>query len=166
MLEIDIVYQQYYKQIVRRIAYLTGDVHIAEELAQEVFVKLYTQPPEHENVLAWLYTVAARSAYNHLRDDQIHRQREQIHYESKWELEGTPEDMVIENEKIKSVHASLETLTTRDRTCLLMKHSGYKYAEIAACLEVEINAIGVIISRAQEKFKKDYEKRWVEGGVK
>ncbi len=165
MLEIDQLYQQYYKQIARRIAYLTGDVHIAEELAQEVFVKLYTNPPEHENVLAWLYTVAARTAYNHMRDDQIHRQKEQTHFESKWEVEGTPEAMVIENEKIKTVHASLGTLSTRDRTCLLMKHSGYKYAEIATCLEVEINAIGVIISRAQAKFKKDYEKRIEQGGA-
>lgn len=165
MLEIDRLYQQYYKQILRRIAYLTGDVHIAEELAQEVFLKLYTSPPEHENVLAWLYTVAARTAYNHMRDDQIHRQKEQTHFESKWEFEGTPEEMLIENEKIKSVHASLETLSTRDRTCLLMKHSGYKYAEIAACLEVEINAIGVLISRAQTKFKKDYEKRIEQGGA-
>lgn len=165
MLAVDQLYRQYYKQIVRRIAYLTGDVHIAEELAQEVFVKLYTQPPSHENVLAWLYTVAARTAYNYLRDDQVHRQKEQQHFESQVETEGTPEAMMIENEKIKSVHASLATLSTRDKTCLLMKHSGYKYAEIAACLEVEINAIGMIISRAQTKFKRDYEKRLEQGGV-
>lgn len=165
MLAIDQLYQQYYKQIVRRIAYLIGDVHIAEELAQEVFVKLYTHPPEHDNVLAWLYTVAARTAYNYMRDDQVHRQKEHQHFESQLEIEGTPEAMMIENEKIKSVHASLATLSTRDRTCLLMKHSGYKYAEIAACLELEINAIGMIISRAQAKFKRDYEKRIEQGGV-
>ena len=165
MLALDQFYRQYYKQIVRRIAYLTGNVHIAEELAQEVFVKLYTNPPEHENVLSWLYTVAARTAYNYLRDDQIHRQKEQQHFESQMDIEGTPEAMMIENETIKSVHDSLATLSTRDRTCLLMKHSGYKYAEIAACLEVEINAIGMIISRAQAKLKRNYEKRIEQEGV-
>lgn len=165
-MDIDALYRRHNKQIARRIAYLIGDVHIAEELTQEVFVKLHLNPPGHENILAWLYMVAARSAYNYLRDEERHRQKEQVHFESNWKSEETPEEKYIENETIKKVHEVLAELPLRDRTCLLMKHSGYKYSEIAECLELDFNAVGVIISRAQAKFKKNYEQRLEQGDVK
>ncbi len=158
------LYQSYYNPIVRRIAYLIGDVHVAEELTQEVFIKLYEQPPQHENVGAWLNTVAARTAYNYLRDDKAHRQKEMEHYQPVAWTDVSSEDAAIQNDEAKATREALAQLTVRDRTCLLMKHSGYKYAEIAECLELEVNAVGTIISRAQNKFKVHFEQHYEKGG--
>lgn len=158
------LYQSYYHSIVRRIAYLISDVHVAEELTQDVFIKLYEQPPQHENIGAWLNTVAARTAYNYLRDDKSHRQKELEHYQPMSLLEISAEDAAIQNDEAKATHQALELLSVRDRTCLLMKHSGYKYAEIAECLELDILAVGTIISRAQSKFKAHFERQYEKGG--
>ena len=158
------LYQSYYSTVSRRIAYLIGDVHVAEELTQEVFIKLYEQPPQHENVGAWLQTVAARTAYNYLRDDKAHRQKEMEHYQPMSWTDVSAEDQAIQNDEAKATQKALAMLSIRDRTCLLMKHSGYKYAEIAECLELDVNAVGTIISRAQSKFKTHFEQLHEKGG--
>ena len=158
-------YQEHYGTIFRRIAYLTGNAHIAEELAQEVFIKLLSTPPDHENVIAWLNTVATRTAYNYLRDDKAHREKEHEHIQPETVVLSSAEDCAIENEESRRTQAVLKQMIPRDRMCLLMKHSGYKYAEIAECLELDINAVGTVISRAQKKFKEEYEKQCKQGGV-
>lgn len=152
-------YQAHYRTIVRRIAFLTGDVHIAEELAQEVFIKLYQAPPDHENVIGWLNTVAARTAYNHIRDDRAHKEKEIDHFKPEAMSLASAEDLAIQNDENRMTTEVLNLLGVRDRTCLLMKHSGYKYAEIADCLEIDINAVGTLIGRAQKKFKELYQKQ-------
>jgi len=52
----------------------------------------------------------------------------------------------------------LNSMEFRDRICLLLKFSGYKYSEIAEVLEVEISSVGTIIFRAQAKFKQKFSK--------
>ncbi len=151
------IYQSHFAMVHRRITYLTGDVHVAEELAQEVFIKLYKEPPSHDNIEAWLNVVAARTAYNHLKREKIYEQKLEWEGKQRAQETQTPESVVLQKEDQAMVWQALGTLSLRDRTCLLMKHSGYKYAEIADCLELEVGAIGVILSRAQEKFKKKYE---------
>jgi RNA polymerase sigma factor (sigma-70 family) len=158
-------YEEHYATIVRRIAYLTGDVHVAEELAQEVFIKLLSIPPEHENVIAWLNTVAARTAYNYMRDDRSHREKELSQLQPEKVILSSAEDSAIKNEESRLTQAVLQQMIPRDRICLLMKHSGYKYAEIAECLGLDINAVGTVISRAQKKFKEAYENRYNQGGL-
>lgn len=158
-------YEAHYSTIVRRIAFLTGDVHVAEELTQEVFIKLYQTPPQHENVIAWLNTVAARVAYNYIRDERSHRQKEMDNFQPEAWVLSSAEDEVLKKDEERATKEALNQLTARDRTCLLMKHSGYKYAEIAECLEIEVNAVGTIISRAQAKFKTHYEQQFEKGGI-
>jgi len=158
-------YQEHYATIVRRIAYLTGDVHVAEELAQDVFIKLLNIPPDHGNVIAWLNTVAARTAYNYLRDNRLHREKELKQLPPEKVILSSAEDCAIENEESRLTRAVLQQMIPRDRMCLLMKHSGYKYAEMAECLGLDINAVGTIISRAQKKFKEEFEKQYNQGGI-
>lgn len=155
-------YQAYYKPIVHKLISIVGDVHVAEELAQEAFIKLYENPPNHDQVEAWLRVVAGRSAYNYLRDQKRHDARLED-YEAKAEkVAESAESLYLRKSEVLMTHRVLETLSLKDRTCLLLKHSGYKYSEIAECLEVDIQAVGVLISRAQKKFKLAYEK--LEGG--
>lgn len=165
MTTFEALYAAHYSFVVRRIAYLISDVHVAEELAQEVFMKLYNNPPTHDNVEAWLNTVSARTAYNHIRDDRAHREKELEHFSPTWEHLPSAEEAAIVHESVLEVREVLSELSVRDRTCLLMKHSGYKYSEIAECLELDAAAVGTIIARAQKKFKVQMETRYEQGGV-
>lgn len=149
-------YEQYYDTIFRRISYLTGDVHVAEDLTQEVFMKLYNSPPDHGNVAAWLNKVSTNISYNYMRDRKIHEGKNEVIYEKEMDNVVSIEEVVINNCEVDLTRKVLNMLLPRDRMCLLLKFSGYKYSEIAEVIGVDQNSVGTIISRAQAKFKKNY----------
>jgi len=149
-------YEQYYDTIFRRISYLTGDMHAAEDLTQEVFMKLYNSPPDHDNTLAWLNRVSTNISYNYIRDNKIHEGKNEVIYEKEIGNVVSIEEVAINNCEVDLTRKVLNMLSPRDRMCLLLKFSGYKYNEIAEVIGVDKNSVGTIISRAQAKFKENY----------
>lgn len=152
------VYSEYYRGVVRRLAYLTGSIQAAEDIAQEVFMKYYKSPPEHGNTAGWLYRVASNLAFNHLRDQETKRRKETA---ALYDGDGNVisiEDAAIANFEVRLTRKVLESLPSRDRICLLLKFSGYKYSEIAEATGIERNSVGKILERAQAKFKERFEK--------
>lgn len=156
-------YEKYYDPIFKRISYLTGDIHAAEDLTQEVFIKLYNSPPDHENIPAWLNKVSTNISYNYIRDKKIHEGKNEVIYEKEMGNVVSIEEIAINNYEVDLTRKVLNMLSPRDRICLLLKFSGYKYSEIAEVIEVDKNSVGTIISRAQGKFKDNYLK--MEKGV-
>ena len=149
-------YEKYYDTIFRRISYLTGDTHAAEDLTQEVFMKLYNSPPDHDNTLPWLNKVSANLSYNYIRDRKIHEGKNELIYEKEIGNVVSIEEIAINNWEVELTRKVLNMLSPRDSMCLLLKFSGYKYNEIAEVIGVDKNSVGTIISRAQGKFKENY----------
>lgn len=151
------IFEAHYSSIVWHITRLTGTVSVGEDLAQEVFLKLYDQaPPDLINARAWLYRVATNLAYNHLRREKIKTRQEGMYMEQS-ALAFRLDNPAIRSTERLFVREALETLSWRDRTCLLMKFSGYSYAEISEALGVEKSSVGTLLVRAQEKFRREYE---------
>jgi len=149
-------YEKYYDTIYKRISYLTGDTHAAEDLTQEVFIKLYNSPPDHDNLAAWLNRVSTNISYNFMRDKKNHEGKNEVIYEKEMGNVVSIEEVVINNCEVDLTRKVLNMLSPRDRMCLLLKFSGYKYNEIAEVIGVDKNSVGTIISRAQVKFKENY----------
>lgn len=149
-------YEKYYDTIFKRISYLTGDIHAAEDLTQEVFMKLYNSPPNHDNAAAWLNRVSTNISYNYMRDKKIHEGKNEVIYEKEIGNVVSIEEVAINNCEVDLTRKMLNMLSPRDRMCLLLKFSGYKYNEIAEVIGVDKNSVGTIISRAQAKFKENY----------
>ncbi|HHW42845.1 MAG TPA: sigma-70 family RNA polymerase sigma factor [Desulfotomaculum sp.] len=150
--EFEALFQSYYPLVYRRLHYLLGERTAAEDLTQETFLKLYRQPPrDKENPGGWLLRVAANLAYNFLRGEERRRRREENQVR---EATGVVplEEIIIRNQEARQVHHCLDQLPPRDRLCLLLKNVGYSYAEIAAVLQVDRNAVGAILSRARRRF--------------
>lgn len=150
------IYEEYYETIYKRIVYFLNDTHAAEDLTQEVFIKLYNFPPEHDNIAAWLNKVSANLSYNYLRDKKIHEGKNEVLYESELDQVVSIEEIAIQNYEVELTRKVLSMLSPRDRMSLLLKFSGYKYSEIAEVIGIDINSIGTILSRAQKKFKEHY----------
>lgn len=156
-----LIYEKYYNVILRHTAYITGSIQTAEDLTQEAFIKLYNAPPQHSNIVAWLSTVANNLAYNHIRNESSRKSKEPVIYEGESDKVISIEDAAIMNYDIRQTKKILDSLPERDRVCLLMKFSGYKYDEIAEVIKVEKSSVGTILARAQAKFKEKY----VKGGT-
>ncbi|MCX7923493.1 MAG: RNA polymerase sigma factor SigX [Clostridia bacterium] len=149
-------YEKYYTVIFRHCAYLTGDVQAAEDIAQETFIKLYNSPPTHGNTGAWLSRVATNLAYNYIRNQKTRRSKEPIVEEHAESNVISIEEIAIKDSEVRLTRKILNNLNHRDRLCLLLKFSGYKYNEIAEIAGIEKASVGKILSRAQEKFKELY----------
>lgn len=144
----------YYDRIKKQLIYMLHDPYLAEDLAQEVFMKLYEYPPKNEEHMgAWLYRVAKNVALNRIRSDRSRMLREA----RVWAIDGLPVYTPFQqNEEVMHVREVLNAMDERDRTILIMKHSGYSYDEIAKVLKVKKTSVGTLVARAQRKFKELY----------
>lgn len=157
------IFDSYYSDICRRIAYLLGSQEAVEDIAQEVFLKLYySPPPKLTNIGGWLSRVAANLTYNYINCEKSRKNREvrsQIEDNKKVIV---LEDLVMEKYKVREVQELLQEMKERDRMVLLLRFSGYSYQEIAEVVGLEKNSVGTVLARAQAKFKSLYLKK--EGG--
>lgn len=156
--EFDASYEEYYNKVLKHTVYLTGNSHTAEDITQETFIRYYNSPPEHQNIIAWLTTVATNLAYNHIRDENVRKNKEPDIYENDASKVISIEDVVIKDAEVRLIRKILNAMDARDRTCLLLKFSGYKYDEIAGVIGVEKSSVGTILARCQAKFKEKYQK--------
>lgn len=139
----------------------------AEDLAQEVFVRLYRNPPElrdQPTLAPWLYRVATNFGYNALRKGG----REAKRLERAQRLAGVeeaaglhsvdPEHASLTEEARLAVRSALALLSEREQACLVLRHSGLSYAEVAAVLGVATGSVGTLLARAEERFRRVYER--------
>jgi len=148
------VFQRYYPVACRQAAYLLGCTEAAEDVAQEVFVKLYYSPPrEFSGLGGWLARVTANLSFNYLKQQKNRRQREQKAVGEGFGNVFSLEDRILKNNDVRLVRDILAELNERDRICLLLKFSGYSYREIAEITGVETGSVGTILARAQARFK-------------
>lgn len=154
------VFTAYYPQVVRQIMRITRDQATAEDLAQDVFLKLYDQDlQEIHNLGGWLTQAGIYAAYNHLRSERRRVARDEGQDSAERWLEPSTEERWLKQEEIEAVREALLSLDDRDRTLLLMKYSGYNYQELAAATAVESGSVGTLLARARRKFRDLYQRK-------
>jgi len=150
-------FHAHYPGIARAIARIVGDPGRAEEIAVEAFWKLWRTPQAHgENAGGWLYRTAVRLGLNDLRG----RGRRQK-YEGQATSSSsapTPEELHAAEQEREQVRRVLAAIDPRDATILLMRSHGSSYEEIAAAVEVKPTSVGTLLARAQQAFRKEYQR--------
>ena len=113
---------------------------------------------------AWLRRVVLNLGVNRLRD----RRRAEARVLRATRLDGAldperspvdddnPPQAVLRAEARNEVHAALAALPERQRACLLLRHAGHSYAEIAATLGIAIGSVGVYLARGERAFREAY----------
>lgn len=138
---------------------VTKRSHDAQEVAQNVYVKVYkklnTFKPDR-SLLAWLYRITYNEALNFIRK---RNNAPDIAVEQEI-LESNGADPVV-NEHITIEHAGnlvnsmLEQLTPEHRECIIMRElHEMSYQEIADILNININTVRSRLKRAREHLLK------------
>lgn len=141
---------------------LLGDSGETEDVLQEAFARLADAPvidrPDDE-VAAWLRRVCLNLATNRLRDHRRARDRlERVgRLQTAEPTDDGPAEAALQHEQREQVRRALARLPDRQRDCLLLRHSGYAYAEIAATLGIAIGSVGVLLARAERAFRQTYQ---------
>ncbi|WP_428912268.1 RNA polymerase sigma factor SigX [Niallia sp. Krafla_26] len=151
------LFKQHYAHVVRTAMIIVKEQSVAEDIAQEVFMKLYhTDQNTIDNLPGWLTKVAVNTAYNHIRTEKRHHARKNKLENYENDSIGSVEDKYMKSEDIYEVQNTLMKLSERDRDMLIMKFSGYSYEEIAKSKGVGKTSIGALLVRAKKRFRKFY----------
>lgn len=157
----EVLFYRHYDRVYGLLFRLLGNRAEAEDVAQEVFLKLYKQPlsgrKEH-NVSAWLYKAATNMAYNHIRGRNRRWQRNRILLTDMADGPSDPAEAAIQNETEATVRAALLRLPERQSRLLLLRQMGLSYAELAEVTDIAPGSIGKMLSRAADRFRDAYQK--------
>ncbi|MGE5222604.1 MAG: sigma-70 family RNA polymerase sigma factor [Omnitrophica WOR_2 bacterium] len=141
---------------------LVGDRDEAEDLALEVFWRLYRRPADRgqdPNLHGWLYRVATNLGYNALRS----RKRRQQYEEEAGRLDlehgdsAVPDAAIDQVDERQTVRRALAQMKPRSAQLLVLRSSGLSYAEIAQSLGVSPTSVGTLLVRAEQEFEKQYQ---------
>jgi RNA polymerase sigma-70 factor, ECF subfamily len=156
--DFDAVFEKLYPALFRYLHRLTGDQDVAEDIAQEAFLRLLRQPLPEAEIRPWLFTVAMNLVRDRARKSE-RRQRLLTAAPNLVTRIPLPDEDVERSERIAGVREVLDQLPERDRQLLLMREEGFKYDEIAAVVGVAPASVGTLIARALKKFVAEYEAR-------
>jgi RNA polymerase sigma-70 factor (ECF subfamily) len=157
--EFEAVFLEHYARIVCVLQRLLGERSRAEELANDVFVKLYRTPAvtaSDGRVGGWLYRTATNLGIDALRAGARRRRYEEAAARSQDAAAGTPLDEMVRAEQRHRVRAVLAALRPAQAQVLILRASGFSYKELAEVLQAAPGGIGTMLSRAQAEFRKTY----------
>lgn len=157
----NVMYRQYYESLCLVSLKYVKDLHIAREIVQELFMKIWENPIPHTDpgaIRGYLYRSVINLSLNHLsREKNIQRHHQQI------AAMQTEEDVnALHEEQDFKIHLynAIERLPEQCRRVFRMsRFEGMKYREIAAALNIAektvenhiVNALRLLRERMFQK---------------
>ena len=147
----DEAFTLHHRAVFRAAYALVRDAGLAEDVTQEVFLKLYQHIgslQDEEHVRPWLLRVATNTALNTIRSRSRTGAREPVGIESDYERRT----------EIEEARRALGQIKEPMRSCLLLKQQGLSYREIAQALSINEANVGSLIARGRKEFMRVYGK--------
>jgi len=148
----DQLVERHQASLLRFATSLVREASRAEDIVQEVFLRLLRKGPElgsEDSAGSWLFRVCRNLAYDTMKmetREQARRERLPV-AESK-----TPDDVHADNEVLDLVGREWQQLPEREREALWLKvHEGLSYKEIAALLDIKTGTVGWLIHEAMNR---------------
>jgi RNA polymerase sigma factor (sigma-70 family) len=163
----DALFERFYSELYGLTYRVLGERMAAEDILQDTFLKLSDdhaiQDRPDAEIGAWLRRVSLNLAFNRIRGDR--RAQARLERVGRLDIPGqdqaqdAPASVLVRLEDQAEVRRALAELPERQRECLLLRHSGYAYAEIAATLGIATGSVGVLLARAEQTFRTTYRRQ-------
>jgi RNA polymerase sigma-70 factor (ECF subfamily) len=168
--------QKYRRPLVGFMYRLCHNPATAEELAQEVFLRVYRSRTSYEasaKFSTWLYRIATNLAVNHARDTRHERPENTVRLDEPDEETGTTPDLadgslsaeeqLLKRERLAAIKAKVSALPERQRLAVMMhKYQQMDYRQIAAVMKLSESATKSLLFRAYETLREQL-KEFVSG---
>jgi RNA polymerase sigma-70 factor (ECF subfamily) len=137
---------------------------VAEELAQEVFLRVYRSRSTYEptaKFTTWLFRIATHLALNSLRDGKHERQQERLDDDSSElpvrqvsDARPSVEQSMVYQARLEEIRGAIATLPEKQRAAVLMhKYEEMEYSQIAKVLNCSESAVKSLLFRAYETLR-------------
>lgn len=156
-------------RVVGTIAKMLGGDADAEDVAQQVFIRVWRSAAKWEptaKFTTWLFTITRNLVFNELRRRKRHPAQSMDAVEPgekarDWEdAAGTsPDESVLKSEMQREIDAAIESLPEAQRLAIIMRrYNESPYEEIAAVLKMSVPAVKSVIFRARETLRQKLQK--------
>jgi RNA polymerase sigma-70 factor (ECF subfamily) len=148
---------------------MVQDRAVAEELSQEVFLRVYRSRGTYEptaRFTTWLFRIATHLALNWLRDGRNERGHQRLDAPMKSEKDGdmparevsdrkpSAEQRMVYETRLQEVRGAIALLPEKQRAAVLMhKYEEMEYSQIANVLECSESAVKSLLFRAYETLR-------------
>jgi len=136
--------RQYRGRVLRTAFGIVGSTEEAEDVGQEVFVKVWNNLPRYRaqgTLASWLYRITVNAALDALR----HKQDEVPLDDWQSDSSELPEEAALRSDRGKRVRQALGSLPPGARSALILReYEQLSYKEIAEVLQIPI---GTVMSR-------------------
>jgi RNA polymerase sigma-70 factor (ECF subfamily) len=137
---------------------------VAEELAQEAFLRVYRSRLTYEptaKFTTWLFRIANHLALNWIRDGKNERGQESLdevtgdgQVRQVSDRQPTTEQQMIRNARMEEVRRAIQALPDKQRSAVVMhKYEEMEYTQIAGVLECSESAVKSLLFRAYETLR-------------
>ena len=157
------IFREYYPLVYRVALRSTSNPTEAEDVAQEVFARLFRHWPRLHiriSLSSWLARTTLNLAFNSRRGRQrlfgLRKRLKGLASESA----TSPEEKLLADEERHAARSALAKLRPRDRAILVARYSGLSYQEVAEVVGVKKASVGTLLIRAERRFQQEYEGLW------
>lgn len=163
----DLLIEKYRKPIINFMYRMVHNQAVAEELAQEVFLRVYRSRETYRaeaKFTTWLYRIATNLGVNHARDTKYERAAQNVYLDQPDPETGTTPDVaddaatveedLLKDERMRAIRKHVMALPERQRNAVLMhKYQGMDYKQIGEVLKLSESATKSLLFRAYQTLR-------------
>lgn len=161
-----VLLEKHRNPVVHFVYRMVQDQAVSEELAQEVFLRVYRSRGTYEptaRFTTWLFRIATHLALNWLRDGRNERGHQRLDDDRDGEMparevsDRTPsvEQRMVYQARLQEIRDAIALLPEKQRAAVLMhKYEEMEYAQIAGVLQCSESAVKSLLFRAYETLRR------------
>ncbi len=163
------LYVRYRKKIINFCYRFFPYSEVAEELAQEVFIRVYKSGPRYRpdaRFSTWIFKIATNICLNEQRksryncktlalDEEIETASGTVFKELESDVNDQPFESVVSSEKERVVQQALGKLKPKQKAAMiLLIYEGFSYQEISLQLKCSVGSVKSLVHRGREHLKR------------
>ncbi len=167
MAAFDFLLAKYRRPIIHFMYRMVHNEAVAEELAQEVFLRVYRSRETYRaeaRFSTWLYRIATNLGVNHARDTRHERSASTVYLDEPDSESGSTPDVadqtpgaeaaILRRERMAAIREHVMALPERQRMAVLMhKYEGMDYKQIGDVLKLSESATKSLLFRAYQTLR-------------
>ena len=154
--------------IVGTVVKMMGSANDAEDVAQQVFVRIWKSAHRYEptaKFTTWMFTITRNLVFNESRkrsrrsEVSVEEREEDFHQSHAEKSSAEPDNTALHNELVDAIDACIQSLPEKQRMAVVLRrYEDMPYEEIGTILDLTLPAVKSLLFRARNQMKEELQK--------